>query len=88
MHYIVGSKNIFQSKITKLRIGSIATVRSIKSKYELSLMRKAGKIHQHVLEDIGTDILVEGMSEAQLAAELFKILISEGHHGCNTFWYV
>ena len=64
---------------------SIAAVRSIKSKYELSLMRKAGKIHEHVLEDLVPEILVEGMSEAQLAAELFKIMISEGHHGLTRF---
>ncbi len=31
------------------------------------------------------DILVDGMSEAQLAAELFKIMISEGHHGLTRF---
>jgi Xaa-Pro dipeptidase len=64
---------------------SIAAVRSIKSRYELSIMRRAGKIHEHVLEDLVPDILVEGMSEAQLAAELFKILISEGHHGLTRF---
>ncbi len=64
---------------------SIATVRSIKSKYELSFMRRAGKIHEHVLEDLVPDILVVGMSEAQLAAELFKIMISEGHDGLTRF---
>ena len=31
---------------------AIAAVRAVKSEYELSLMRKAGKIHQHVLEDM------------------------------------
>ena len=64
---------------------SIAAVRSIKSRYELSFMRRAGKIHELVLEDLVPDILVEGMSEAQLAAELFKIMISEGHHGLTRF---
>ncbi len=64
---------------------SIAAVRSIKSKYELSIMRRAGKIHEHVLEDLVPDILIEGMSEADFAAELFKIMISEGHHGLTRF---
>ena len=64
---------------------SIAAVRSIKSRYELSFMRRAGKIHELVLEDLVPDILVEGMSEAQLAAEQFKIMISEGHHGLTRF---
>jgi Xaa-Pro dipeptidase len=64
---------------------SIAAVRSVKSQYELLLMRKAGKIHQHVLEDIVPEMLVEGMSEADLAAELFKVMIDEGHHGITRF---
>ncbi|MGF7117910.1 M24 family metallopeptidase [Methanobacterium oryzae] len=63
----------------------IAAVRAVKSKYELSLMRKSGKIHQYVLEDIAPEILQEGMSEADLAAELFKIMINEGHHGVTRF---
>ncbi len=63
----------------------IAAVRAVKSEYELSLLRKSGKIHQHVLEDIAPEILREGMSEATLAAELFSILIEEGHHGVTRF---
>lgn len=63
----------------------IASVRSIKSEYELQLMRKAGKIHQHVLDDIVPEMLVEGMSEAELAAELFKVMIEEGHDGITRF---
>ncbi|HEX3014429.1 MAG TPA: Xaa-Pro peptidase family protein [Methanobacterium sp.] len=64
---------------------SIATVRSVKSEYELQLMRKAGKIHEHVLEDIVPEMLVEGMSEADLAAELFKVMIDEGYQGITRF---
>jgi Xaa-Pro aminopeptidase len=56
----------------------VATVRAIKSQYELSLMRKAGKIHEHVLEDVVPGILKEGMSEADLAGDLFKVMINEG----------
>lgn len=64
---------------------SIAAVRSVKSEYELQLMRKAGKIHEHVLEDIVPEMLVEGMSEADLAAELFKVMIDEGYQGITRF---
>ncbi len=64
---------------------AVAAVRAVKSKYELSLMRKSGKIHQHVLEDLVPGMLCEGMSEAQLATELFKVLIDEGHHGLTRF---
>ncbi len=63
----------------------LGTVRAVKSEYELSLTRKAGKIHEHVLEDIVPDILKEGMSEAELAADLFKVMIEEGHHGVTRF---
>ena len=63
----------------------VAAVRAVKSEYELSLMRKSGKIHQHVLEDQVPGMLREGMSEAQLATELFKVLVNEGHHGLTRF---
>lgn len=64
---------------------AVNTVRAVKSEYELSLMRVAGKIHQHVLEDMVPEILHTGMSEADLAAELFKVMIKEGHHGVTRF---
>ncbi|HML05747.1 MAG TPA: Xaa-Pro peptidase family protein [Methanobacterium sp.] len=64
---------------------TIASVRAVKSEYELQLMRKSGKIHQHVLEDIAPEILREGMNEAYLAAELFSILVEEGHDGLTRF---
>jgi Xaa-Pro aminopeptidase len=63
----------------------IATVRSIKSKYEISLMKKSGKIHENVLENIVPQILLEGMSEAELATELFTIMLNEGHQGVVRF---
>ena len=49
----------------------IAAVRSIKSGYELSLMRKAGEIHKRILEDRVPKMLEEGMSEAELASRLY-----------------
>ena len=64
---------------------SIAAVRAVKSEYELGLMRKAGEIHQHVLEDIVPEMLVDGMSEADLAAELFKVMVNEGYQGITRF---
>ncbi|MGZ7210571.1 MAG: M24 family metallopeptidase, partial [Methanobacterium sp.] len=63
----------------------ISIVRAVKSEYELSLLRKSGKIHQHVLEDIAPEILREGMSEADLATELYSILMGEGHDGVTRF---
>jgi Xaa-Pro dipeptidase len=49
----------------------VSYVRSIKSSYELELMKKSGKIHQKVLEECVPEILIEGMSEADLATSLF-----------------
>jgi Xaa-Pro aminopeptidase len=59
----------------------IAAVRAVKSKYELSLMRKAGRIHQHMLEDILPEMLHEGMSEVDLSTELFSVMVENGHDG-------
>jgi Xaa-Pro aminopeptidase len=63
----------------------LATVRAVKSDYELSLMRKSGKIHQRVAEDLLPDMLQEGMSEANLAVTIFKNLVEEGHDGLTRF---
>jgi len=75
----------FQFKNFKPADEAIAGVRAVKSEYELSLMRKAGVIHQHVLEDLVPEMLREGMSEADLAADLFQVMIKEGHDGVTRF---
>ena len=64
---------------------SLAAVRAVKSEYELSIIRNSGRIHKHVLEDIAPEMLREGMSEADLSAELFSVLVGEGHHGLTRF---
>lgn len=63
----------------------IGFIRALKSEYELALMRKAGEIHRRVLEQRIPEILREGMSEAELAAQLYSILIQEGHQGISRF---
>ncbi|MDP4181518.1 MAG: aminopeptidase P family N-terminal domain-containing protein, partial [Bacillota bacterium] len=63
----------------------ISAVRSVKSSYELSLMEAAGDIHRRVLEERVPMLLKEGMSEAELAADLFTVLLEEGHHGVSRF---
>ena len=63
----------------------IASVRSVKSKYELLLMEQSGQIHQRVLEKRVPEILREGISEASFGGELFSILVEEGHHGVARF---
>lgn len=63
----------------------INRVRSVKSDYELLLMRKAGDMHRHVLENLVPEILVEGMNEVEFATELFSVMMNEGHHGVARF---
>lgn len=63
----------------------VAATRSVKSEYELRLMRKSGEIHQHVLEYIAPDLLIEGMSEADLGAKMYKVMVDEGYHGITRF---
>lgn len=63
----------------------ICAVRAVKSEYELSLTREAGKIHKHVLEDIVPEMLREGLSEVDFATELFSVMVEEGHHGLCRF---
>ena len=63
----------------------ICAVRAVKSEYELSLTRKAGKIDKHLLEDVVPEMLREGMSEVDLATELFSVAVEEGHDGLCRF---
>ncbi|MDM7917864.1 MAG: Xaa-Pro peptidase family protein [Methanosarcina sp.] len=75
----------FPFKNVKSIDAEICAVRALKSEYELSLLREAGRIHQHVLEDLVPGMLREGMSEADLSTELFSVLVEEGHHGACRF---
>jgi len=65
--------------------GVIGRIRSVKSPYELNLMERAGSIHRTVLEERVPGILREGMSEAEFSAELYSVMMSEGHHGLVRF---
>ena len=75
----------FPFKNVKSVDAQICAVRAVKSEYELLLTRKAGKIDQHVLEDIVPEMLREGMSEVDLATELFSVMVEEGHDGVSRF---
>jgi Xaa-Pro aminopeptidase len=71
------SANSIDTLITKLR--------SVKSPYELDLMKKSGIIHARVLEELVPGMLKEGMSELELFAELYSTMLREGHHGMSRF---
>lgn len=63
----------------------VLTVRAKKSPYELSRMERAGTIHRHVLEDCVPDILREGIDEVTLTADLYSVMVREGHQGHMRF---
>jgi Xaa-Pro aminopeptidase len=48
-------------------------------------MEKAGKIHRHVLEDCVPDLLTEGIDELTLTADLYSVMVREGHQGLMRF---
>jgi Xaa-Pro aminopeptidase len=64
---------------------AISKVRAIKTPYELKLMEKAGAIHQHVLEECVPGLFREGMTELELAMELYALMVDKGHHGVVRF---
>lgn len=63
----------------------LGAVRAIKSDYELNLMRQSGAIHQRVLEELAPQLMREGMSEVDLAIELYALFMREGHQGLLRF---
>ena len=75
----------FPFKNVKSVDAQICAVRAVKSKYELLLTREAGKIDQHLMEDIVPETLREGMSEVDLATELYSVIVEEGHDGVSRF---
>ncbi len=63
----------------------VALVRSVKSAYELNLIRKSGELHRIVLEEKVPELLREGMSEVDLAGVLYEQMLQLGHHGVARF---
>ncbi len=64
---------------------ALADVRSVKSEYELELMKKSGQIHRHVTEDLAPDMLREDMTEAEFGTDLYRVFVAEGHQGIVRF---
>ncbi|HOA59774.1 MAG: aminopeptidase P family protein [Verrucomicrobia bacterium] len=63
----------------------IGRVRSVKSPYELEIIERAGAIHRRAMEDKVPGLLREGMSEAEFACDLYRLMVSEGHEGTVRF---
>ena len=60
-------------------------VRSVKSSYEIELMRQAGFIYDDIARNILPLFLYDGISEAELGAELISLFIKKGYHGVSRF---
>ena len=63
----------------------IMAVRSVKSAFELDILKEVGIRHARILEELVPSLLEEGMSECDLAVRLFTVLMEEGHHGFARF---
>jgi Xaa-Pro dipeptidase len=70
-------------------IGAIDDVlqdlRMVKSKYELEMMATSGAIHETVLDVVAPEMIRGGVSEAQLAIELYSEMVMRGSHGIARF---
>lgn len=75
----------FPFKAVKSADAQLASVRAVKSPYELALMKKSGEVHGRILEDRVPGLLREGMSEVELTGELYNVMLAEGHHGVSRF---
>jgi Xaa-Pro aminopeptidase len=62
-----------------------AWLRAVKSPFELALMERCGAMHRRVMEEGVPALLREGMTEAELACELYSLLVREGHQGTVRF---
>lgn len=63
----------------------IQDIRMIKSTYELQMMEISGAIHETVLDVIAPKVIKGGISEAQLAIDLYSEMVARGSHGIARF---
>ena len=61
--------------------GLLCNLRLTKSVYELELMKRSGAIHQTVLEQLAPKMINEGVTEAELAVEVYSAMLRRGSHG-------
>ena len=62
-----------------------AWLRTVKSPFELAIIERCGEMHRRVMEECVPAMLREGMSEAELACELYSLMVREGHQGTVRF---
>ncbi len=75
----------FKFKETRRVDDILARAVAVKTDYEVERLRRAGAIHQEVFDNIIPNILHQGMSEAELGAEVLKSQLLLGSHGAARF---
>ena len=73
----------FQNVLPLDRI--IMDTRAVKSEYELDIMRCAGAATDRLFSEDLPKLLHDGISEVDLGAELFALLLKKGFHGVSRF---
>lgn len=56
-----------------------------KSAYEITQMERSGSIHETVLDVVAPKLIHAGISEAELAIEIYKEMVIRGSHGTARF---
>ena len=59
--------------------------RSVKSKYELDILKEAGALHSDIMANIVPELLTEDISERDAALLIFNEFIKKGHQGIVRF---
>jgi|GluameStandDraft_1065615.scaffolds.fasta_scaffold00671_24 Xaa-Pro aminopeptidase len=59
--------------------------RSVKSKYELDILKEAGAIHADIMTNIVPELLTEDISERDAALLIFNEFMKNGHQGIVRF---
>ncbi len=75
----------FPFKNYKSLDAQIGQTRAVKSSWELNNMERAGAIHRRIQEEMVPGLLKEGISEADFAADLYAVMVKEGHQGTARF---
>lgn len=60
-------------------------IRAVKSEYEISMMENSGAIHETVLDVIAPSMILPGVSEAQLAINIYAEMVRRGSQGTARF---
>jgi Xaa-Pro dipeptidase len=64
---------------------TVLSLRAVKSPYEIHWMEEAGRLHNKFLTNVAPELMREGVSEADFAAELFAKMVNTGHQGYCRF---